>query len=77
VNPGGEDSIPIPEEIWIPVDSEVAAQLKAAAGGRGDTILSESHTWTDRAAGKGTTDRVPSYWRFTEARLDDIVSKLG
>lgn len=70
--------IPLTEmpRMYLATPDEVAAQLKAAAGGRGDTILSESHTWTDRAAGKGTSDRVPSHWCFTEARLNDIVGKL-
>lgn len=63
--------------VYLATPYEVAAQLKAAARGRGDTILYESHAWTDRAAGKGAVDRIPSQWRFTEARLNDLVRMLG
>lgn len=66
----------------IPVDSlrrmylatpvEIAEWLKAAAAGRGDTILYEEHTWTSRAQAAGTTDSIPESWRFTHERLDEI-----
>lgn len=51
---------------------EVAKWLKAAAGGRGDTILYERHVWTKRARAAGTIDEMPAAWRFTPERLADI-----
>jgi len=51
---------------------EVARWLKAAAGGRGDTILYERHVWTMRARAAGTIDEMPAAWRFTPERLADI-----
>ena len=71
--------------IGVPVDSlprmylatplEIAKWLKAAAAGRGDTILREEHTWTSRAQAAGTTDRIPDSWRFTKERLEEISRK--
>lgn len=38
---------------------EIAACLKAAAAGRGDTILYERHAWSARAQAAGTVDVIP------------------
>lgn len=51
---------------------EVVDRLKAAAAGRGDTILNENHTWTNRAHGAGTTDRIPDHWRFSNERAEQL-----
>lgn len=58
--------------IYLARPSEVAERLKAAAAGRGDTILNENHTWTSRAVGTGTTDRVPDHWRFSNPRAESL-----
>ena len=55
---------------------EVAAWLKEAARGRGDTILYERHAWTLRAHAAGTIDRIPPEWRFTQERLNDIAATV-
>jgi hypothetical protein len=56
--------------------TEVAAWLKAAAGGRGDTIMYEEHAWTPRARAAGTIDRMPAEWKFTEKRLNEIADTV-
>jgi hypothetical protein len=63
--------------VYLALPAEVAAWLKAAAGGRGDTILYERHVWTTRAQAAGTTDELPAKWRFTEARLNEIARAVG
>lgn len=60
--------------MYLATPSEIAAWLKAAAAGRGDTILFEKHIWTDRAKAAGTTDVIPANWTFTEDRLNEIAS---
>lgn len=65
------DALP---RMYLATPAEIGAWLKAAAGGRGDTILYESHTWTARAHAAGTTDSIPPGWCFTESRLNDIAA---
>ncbi len=60
--------------IYLATPAEIAAWLKVAAKGRGDTILYESHTWTGRAFAAGTTDAIPASWFFTEQRLNNIAN---
>ena len=61
--------------MYLATPVEVARWLRNAAGGRGDTILYESHTWTRRAKAAGITDAIPGEWRFTESRLERIASR--
>ena len=63
------DTLP---RIYLASPTEIAAWLKAAAAGRGDTILYEEHVWTSRAQAAGTIDKIPVAWKFTEKRLLEI-----
>lgn len=63
------DALP---RMYLATPSEIASWLKAAAAGRGDTILYEEHIWTNRAKAAGTIDRIPAAWKFTEERLNEI-----
>jgi len=65
------DSLP---RMYLAMPTEMAAWLKAAAAGRGDTMIYEEHIWTVRAKAKGTTDRIPAEWKFTEERLSQIAT---
>lgn len=56
---------------------EIVARLKAAAGGRGDTILYKEHTRGLKAAGAGTTEKIPDDWKMTKARVERLVADLG
>lgn len=60
--------------MYLARPSEITAWLKAAAAGRGDTILYERHAWSDRAQAAGTIDEIPRAWRFTEARLEEVAN---
>jgi len=62
--------------MYLATPREIALWLKAAAAGRGDTILYERHVWSSRAKAAGTTDFIPEEWRFTEARLKEVASGL-
>jgi hypothetical protein len=64
------DALP---RVYLATPLEVSARMKANAGGRGDTILYEDHTWGARAQSKGTVDRIPEEWRFSEARLEALL----
>ncbi len=58
--------------MYLATPSEIVIWLKAAAAGRGDTVLYEEHAWTPRAQAAGTIDRIPEAWKFTENRLDAL-----
>lgn len=53
---------------------EIANWLKAAAAGRGDTVLYERHEWTQRAQAAGTIDLIPENWIFGKERLEEIAN---
>ncbi|MBM3724717.1 MAG: hypothetical protein FJW40_04750 [Acidobacteria bacterium] len=59
--------------LYLARAADVAQMLRAAAKGRGDTILYEHHTWGPRAAGAGTTERIPDEWRFSAERIDHLL----
>ena len=61
--------------MYLAAPEEIGSWLKSAAAGRGDTILYEEHVWTERAKAKGTTDRIPDAWKFTEQRLNSIANR--
>jgi len=65
------DALP---RVYLATPLEVSICLKAAAGGRGDTILNENHTWGPRAYAAGTTDKLPDCWRFSSQRIEDLSS---
>lgn len=63
--------------IYLASPKEIADMLKSSAGERGDTILYENHTWGPRAAGKGTTDKIPDEWKISAERLDYMFRTYG
>ena len=71
-------TVPLEElpRLYLASPIEIATWLKAAAGGRGDTILYEKHVWTRRAKSAGTTDVIPEQWTFTAARLEQVAVRL-
>ena len=65
----GVDEMP---RVYLARPAEVVSHLKSAVAGRGDTILNENHTWTQRAHAAGTTDHNPDAWRFSDARAENL-----
>lgn len=63
--------------IYVATPKEIAERMKASAGGRGETILYENHTWGPRAAGYGTTDKIPDDWRISAERLKEMFETYG
>lgn len=59
--------------VYLATPSEVAERLKATAGGRGATILYESHTWSARARSAGSAEKIPDTWRFSEERVEQLL----
>jgi hypothetical protein len=60
--------------IYLAWPKEIADRLKAASGGRGDTILWENYTRGPRAAGAGTTERIPDHWKMTRGRVQELLA---
>lgn len=62
--------------MYLATPLEIGDWLKAAAKGRGDTILYEKHVWTKRGYGAGTTDQIPDEWMFSEERIDQLAEAI-
>lgn len=60
--------------VYLARPVEVAERLRAAAGGRGDTVLNENHTWSSRAQAAGTVDRIPVSWQFSSERAEGLAN---
>ncbi len=63
--------------VYLASPAEIAERMNETANGRGDTILYEDHTWTSRAAGRGTTDRIPDHWAFSSDRIREMFDRYG
>ena len=63
--------------VYIASPEEIAKRMDDSANGRGDTILYENHTWTKKAAGNGTTDKIPDEWKFSAERITEMFEKYG
>jgi hypothetical protein len=61
--------------VYLATPLEVGRRLRETASGRGDTILYEKHTWGQRAMAAGTVERVPDSWRFTAARVEELLER--
>ncbi len=61
--------------VYLAWPKEIAERLKAASGGRGDTILWENYTRGPRAAGAGTIERVPDNWKMTRERVQQFLAE--
>lgn len=60
--------------MYLATPLEVAERLRATASGRGDTILHEEHQWSGRAHAAGTIGRIPTHWRFTQERIEQLLT---
>jgi hypothetical protein len=68
-----DDAMP---RVYLAWPKEIFERLKAASGGRGDTILWENYTRGRRAAGAGTIERLPDNWRMTRERIQELLAAL-
>jgi len=62
--------------VYLAAPTEIAERLRATSKGKGDTILHEYKVWASKAHGAGTIDAVPDSWRFTQARVEQLLSNL-
>jgi Holliday junction resolvase-like predicted endonuclease len=67
------DALP---RIYLAGPKEIADLLRAASGGRGDTILFEDKTRGPKAAGAGTIERVPAAWKLSAERLTALLATI-
>jgi hypothetical protein len=61
--------------MWLAWPSEIAALLKSARAGTGDTILWENRTYGTKAIGAGQTVRVPEDWKLTPQRVEQLLQE--
>jgi Holliday junction resolvase-like predicted endonuclease len=66
-----DDALP---RIYLAWPTEIADRLKAASGGRGDTILYENHRRGPGAAGAGTVEVIPDSWKMTRERIEHLLN---
>jgi Holliday junction resolvase-like predicted endonuclease len=59
--------------VYLATPAEITERLKGASGGRGDTILWENRTRGPKAAGAGTTEKIPESWRLSRERVEQII----
>jgi hypothetical protein len=59
--------------VYLAAPAEIGQRLKETAKGRGDTILWEQHTWAPRAHGAGTLEQIPSVWKLSPERLEQLL----
>ena len=59
--------------IFLAGPLDIVQLLKAASGGRGDTILYENYTRGPRAAGAGSIERIPDSWKFSLPRVESFL----
>jgi len=62
--------------VYLAWPKEIAERLKAASGGRGDTILWEDHKRGSRAAGAETIERIPDNWKMTRERVKELLKAI-
>jgi hypothetical protein len=64
------DAVPRAYLVW---PLEIAAKLKAASSGRGDTVLWDNHTLPD-IAGAGTAEHLLDEWKMTRERVEWLLN---
>src|ERR1700722_6981444 len=63
--------------VYVATPKEVAARLRLASGGKGDTILWENYIRGPKAAGAGTTERIPDTWLLSEMRVNELLQTVA
>lgn len=69
-----DDSMP---RVYLARPMEIGDRLRAASGGRGDTILWINYKRGPRAAGAGTVEILPESWKMTRTRIEFFLSESG
>jgi len=65
-------AIPDMPEVYLATPNQIAEKLKAARSGKGDTILYKYHKWTGKSFAKGTEEKIPESWKFSEELVQRI-----
>lgn len=63
--------------MYLATPIEIANFMKKSRGGHGETILHEDHVWGDRSVAAGTHDLIPSKWKFTPERVEELMNLLA
>lgn len=58
--------------VYLATPLEIGAYLKSMRNGLGNTSLKMHHEWKNGVA-KGTVDTIPSSWKFSKQRVDELI----
>ena len=61
--------------LYLATPADVAQRLRETSKGRGDSILYERQEWTARAHGAGSVDAIPAAWKFSEQRIQELLTQ--
>lgn len=67
------DALP---RVYLARPKEIAERLRESAAGRGETILYEEHRWGPRAKAAGQVEEIPTSWRLTLERVDELFAAI-
>lgn len=59
--------------LYLATPIQVAQRLRETSNRRGDSVLHEDWTWTSRSKAFGTTEKIPSEWAFSGARIEELL----
>ena len=60
--------------IYLATPREIALRLRESLEGRGDLALYEGYEWESGADGVETVERLPSNWRFSRERIEELLA---
>ena len=59
--------------VYLATPFEMAQYMKTMRNGHGNTSLKEYYEWKNGVA-KGTIDEIPSYWKFSKERIEELIN---
>jgi hypothetical protein len=60
--------------VYLASPSEIAAVMKTSRAGSGNTMLLENYSYK-KGVGKDTTDKLPDTWKFSAARVNELLDR--
>lgn len=62
--------------VYLATPSEIGTYMKSMRNGLLGTSLKEYHEWKSGVA-KGTVDIIPSSWKFSKQRIDELIQLIS
>jgi hypothetical protein len=60
--------------VYLATPNPIGEQMKKSRGGQGNTVLKDHHIWSNGVA-KGIEERIPSEWKLSKKRLENLFNK--